>query len=165
MLPVIHALGSFDGNWGLIEKTRFQVLPYRGISRVVVFCKMLNDKFFLCPVDFVAKAMYASGIDRWILEKRRVHEPKGPIGERKAMDNLTPKGNLYMLDRTEYQASECHIKVVEADDVFESTAGFEFMGCFISFHRTPIVGKLIVTNVIELMKGEGVIFYNEPPAL
>ena len=126
---------------------------------------MLNDKFFLCPVDFVAKAMYASGIDRWILEKRRVHEPKGPIGERKAMDNLTSKCNLYMLDRTEYQASERHIKVVEADDVFESTAGFEFMGCFISFHRPPIVGKPIVTNVIEFMKGEGVIFYNEPPAL
>ena len=81
------------------------------------------------------------------------------------MDNLTPEGNLNMLDRSKYQASERHIKVVEADDVFESTAGFELMGCFISFHRPPVVGKPIITNVIELMKGEGVIFYNEPPAL
>ena len=81
------------------------------------------------------------------------------------MDNLTPESYLYMLDGSEYQAAERHIKVVEADDIFKSAAWFELMGCFISFHWPPIVGKAIITDEFQFVKREYVISNNKSPTL
>lgn len=109
--------------------------------------------------------MQTTGINRRILEERGIHEPKGAIRKRKAMDNLTPESNLYMLDCSKYQATELHVKVVQAYDVFESAARFELMCYFIGFHRSPIVSETIIADKFQFVKHKCVISYNKSPTL
>lgn len=68
------------------------------------------------------------------------------------MDYFTSESYLNVLDGSKYQCTKGHIKVIKFDDVTKSASRFELMCFLIGLHRTPIIGKTVVTDKTQFVK-------------